>query len=114
MVALSRNVPAKVAFEMLTTGQFIDADRAREVGLVNRVVLPDALQTETEALAALLAAKLTAAVRMGKRAFYDQVSLPVADAYAQTAAVMTENMLWRDTDEGISAFLEKRAPDWAQ
>ena len=114
MVALSRNVPAKVAFEMLTTGQFIGADRAREVGLVNRVVPPDALQTETEALAALLAAKLTAAVRIGKRAFYDQLSLPLADAYAQTAAVMTENMLWRDTDEGIRAFLEKRPPDWRQ
>ena len=114
MVALSRNVPAKVAFEMLTTGQFIDAARAREVGLVNRVVPPDALQTETEALAALLAAKLTAAVRTGKRAFYEQLPLPLADAYAQTAAVMTENMLWRDTEEGISAFLEKRPPDWPQ
>ena len=114
MVALSRNVPAKVAFEMLTTGQFIDATRAREVGLVNRVVPPEALQTETEALAALLAAKLTAAVRTGKRAFYEQLPLPLADAYAQTAAVMTENMLWRDTEEGISAFLEKRPPDWPQ
>lgn len=112
MVALSRNVPAKVAFEMLTTGQFIDAARAREVGLVNHVVPHDALQTETDALAALLTKKLTAAVRIGKRAFYDQLSLPLADAYAQTAAVMTENMLWRDTDEGISAFLEKRPPDW--
>jgi enoyl-CoA hydratase/carnithine racemase len=114
MVALSRNVPAKVAFEMLTTGQFIDAARAREVGLVNRVVPPDALQTETEALAALLAAKLTAAVRTGKRAFYEQLPLPLADAYAQAAAVMTENMLWPDTEEGISAFLEKRPPDWPQ
>jgi enoyl-CoA hydratase/carnithine racemase len=114
MVALSRNVPAKVAFEMLTTGQFIDAARAREVGLVNRVVPPDALQTETEALAALLAAKLTAAVRIGKRAFYEQLPLPLADAYAQTAAVMTENMLWPDTEEGISAFLEKRPPNWPQ
>lgn len=114
MVALSRNVPAKVAFEMLTTGQFIDAARAREVGLVNRVVPPDALHTETEALAALLAAKLAAAVRIGKRAFYEQLPLPLADAYAQTAAVMTENMLWRDTEEGISAFLEKRPPDWPQ
>jgi enoyl-CoA hydratase/carnithine racemase len=114
MVALSRNVPAKVAFEMLTTGQFIDAARAREVGLVNHVVPHDALQTETDALAALLAKKLTAAVRIGKRAFYEQLSLPLADAYAQTAAVMTENMLWRDTEEGISAFLEKRPPDWQQ
>jgi enoyl-CoA hydratase/carnithine racemase len=114
MVALSRNVPAKVAFEMLTTGQFIDAARAREVGLVNRVVPPDALQTETEALAALLAGKLTAAVRIGKRAFYEQLPLPLADAYSQTAAVMTENLLWPDTEEGISAFLEKRPPDWPQ
>ena len=80
---------------------------------MNRVVPHDALQTETEALAALLAKKLTA-VRIGKRAFYDQLSLPLADAYAQTAAVMTENMLWRDTEEGISAFLEKRPPDWQQ
>ena len=112
MVALSRNVPAKVAFEMLTTGQFIDAARAREVGLVNRVVAPGALQTETQALAALLATKLSAVVKIGKRAFYDQLGLPLAAAYDHAAAVMVENMLWRDTEEGIAAFLEKRLPDW--
>lgn len=112
MVALSRNVLPKVAFEMLTTGQFISADRAREVGLVNRVVAPEALSSETRALALLLASKLTAAVRIGKRGFYDQLDLPLDQAYAHAGAVMVENMLWRDTDEGISAFLDKRPPVW--
>jgi enoyl-CoA hydratase/carnithine racemase len=113
MVALSRNVPRKVAFEMLTTGQFIDATRAEAVGLVNRVVPHDRLAVETRALAEVLAAKLNAAVRIGKRAFYDQIEMTLAGAYDHTAAVMVENMLWRDTEEGISAFIEKRAPDWA-
>ncbi|HEX9856819.1 MAG TPA: enoyl-CoA hydratase [Paracoccaceae bacterium] len=112
MVALTRNVPAKIAFEMLTTGQFIDATRAREIGLVNRVVPPETLEAETLALARLVAAKLGAAVRIGKRAFYDQIGLGLAAAYGHAGAVMTENMLWRDTDEGIAAFLEKREPDW--
>lgn len=113
MVALSRNVPRKIAFEMLTTGQFIDASRATEVGLVNRVVAADRLAAETAALAAQVAGKLTAAVRIGKRAFYDQIGLPLDAAYDLTGRAMVENMLWRDTDEGIAAFLEKRAPDWA-
>jgi enoyl-CoA hydratase/carnithine racemase len=113
MVALSRNVPRKVAFEMLTTGAFVDARRAEAVGLVNRVVPADRLEPETRALAATIAAKLTAAVKIGKRAFYDQIELPLADAYDHAAAVMVENMLWRDTEEGIAAFLEKRPPDWA-
>ncbi|MEZ5779535.1 MAG: enoyl-CoA hydratase [Paracoccaceae bacterium] len=113
MVALSRNVPRKVAFEMLTTGQFIDAARAAEVGLVNRVVPSQALGSETRTLAETVAAKLTAAVRIGKRAFYDQVEMTRAEAYEYAAAVMVENMLWRDTEEGIAAFVEKRKPDWA-
>lgn len=112
MVALTRNVAPKVAFEMLTTGQFIGAARAAEVGLVNRVVPAERLTEETAALAATLAAKLTAAVRIGKRAFYDQIGLPLEAAYDHAGRVMVENMLWRDTDEGIAAFLEKRAPDW--
>lgn len=112
MVALSRNVPRKQAFEMLTTGEFIDARRAAEIGLVNRVVAPDALDAATMALANTVASKLGAAVRIGKRAFYDQINLPLDQAYAHTGAVMVENMLWRDTDEGIRAFLEKRQPDW--
>lgn len=112
MVALTRNVHAKQAFEMLVTGEFVDATRAREIGLVNRVVAPEALEDETLALARTVADKLGAAVRIGKRAFYDQAQLSLADAYGHTAAVMVENMLLRDTDEGISAFLEKRRPDW--
>lgn len=113
MVALSRNVPRKVAFEMLTTGQFIDASRAREVGLVNRVVPHEALAAETRALADLVAGKLGAAVRIGKRAFYDQIEMTRAAAYDHAAQVMVENMLWRDTEEGIAAFLDKRKPDWS-
>lgn len=113
MVALTRAIAPRAAFEMLVTGDFLDAARARELGLVNRVVAPEALDEETAALARRIAAKLTAAVRIGKRAFYDQMGLPLAEAYRRTGAVMTENMLWRDTDEGIAAFLDKRPPDWA-
>lgn len=114
MVALSRNVPAKQAFEMLTTGEFIAATRARELGLVNRVVPAEALAEETAALAEILAAKLGAAVRIGKESFYHQRELSLDDAYAFTGAAMVENMLLKDTAEGISAFLEKRHPDWDQ
>lgn len=112
MVALSRNVPRKVAFEMLTTGHFIDTARAVEVGLINTHVAPDALAAETRALAETIAAKLGAVVKIGKRAFYDQINLPLDKAFDHTAAIMVENMLWRDTEEGIAAFLEKRSPDW--
>ncbi|MBS0562918.1 MAG: enoyl-CoA hydratase [Proteobacteria bacterium] len=110
MVALSRNVARKQAFEMLTTGQFITAARAAEIGLVNRAVPADRLGAETLALARLVADKQPSAVRIGKRAFYDQAGLPLPEAYDLTGRVMVENMLWRDTDEGIAAFLEKRGP----
>jgi enoyl-CoA hydratase/carnithine racemase len=113
MVALTRNIPRKAAFEMLTTGEFIDARRAEALGLVNRVVPADRLADETEALATLVASKLGAAVKIGKSAFYDQIQMPLDAAYAHAGQVMVENMLWRDTDEGITAFLEKRKPDWA-
>ena len=114
MVALSRNVQPKEAFEMLVTGGFVDAARAREIGLVNRVVAQGRLGEETAELADTVAAKLGPAVKVGKRAFYEQLEMPLAEAYEHTAAVMVENMLWRDTEEGIQAFLEKRRPDWPQ
>ena len=114
MVALSRNIPRKQAFEMLTTGSFIDANRAKELGLVNRVVAADSLAAETEGLAQTVADKLGVAVRIGKRAFYDQLEMTAAEAYAHTGQVMVENMLHRDTAEGISAFIEKRPPEWEQ
>jgi len=114
MVALSRNIPRKQAFEMLTTGSFIDTDRAVELGLINRAVPAEQLETEAEALAETIAAKLGAAVRIGKQAFYNQIEMPLEQAYAYTGDVMVENMLWRDTEEGISAFIEKRPPDWKQ
>ena len=113
MVALSRNIPRKRAFEMLTTGSFIEAQEAQALGLVNRVVPHDALASETQALAETVAGKLSAAVKIGKRGFYDQIEMDLDAAYAHTGAVMVENMLWRDTNEGISAFLEKRPPDWS-
>ncbi|MCI2398249.1 enoyl-CoA hydratase [Aliiroseovarius subalbicans] len=114
MVALTRNIPRKQAFEMLTTGEFINADRARELGLVNRVVDPAEVTRATMDLAGTVAAKLGAAVKIGKSAFYDQLSMPLDDAYAFTGAAMVENMLYRDTEEGIQAFIEKRTPDWSQ
>ena len=114
MVALSRNIPRKQAFEMLTTGDFISADRAREVGLINRVAPEQDLASETQALADQIAGKLGVAVKIGKQAFYKQLQMPVDQAYAYTGDVMVENMLHRDTKEGISAFLEKRDPTWTQ
>ena len=113
MVALTRKVPPAVAFEMLTTGDFLAAPRAREVGLVNRTAPPDQLSQETRKLAETLAAKLTAAVHIGKRTFYDQQGLSLSDAYALTGDRMPEHMLWRDTEEGIAAFLAQRPPDWS-
>ena len=114
MVALSRNIPRKQAFEMLTTGEFIETGRAQEIGLINRAVPHDQLHEATDALADQIAAKLGAAVRIGKRAFYDQLEMPIDQAYAHTGEVMVENMMYRDTEEGISAFLEKRPPEWKQ
>ncbi|GAA6198963.1 enoyl-CoA hydratase [Aquicoccus sp. SU-CL01552] len=114
MVALTRNVPRKHAFEMLSTGEFIEAERARELGLINRAVAPEDLEAETAALAAKLADKLGAAVRIGKQAFYEQAQMSISDAYAYAGSVMVENMLYRDTEEGISAFLDKRTPEWTQ
>ena len=114
MVALSRNIPRKQAFEMLTTGEFIDADRAEHLGLINRAVAADTLASETQDMAETIATKLGAAVKIGKSAFYEQIDMSLAEAYDFTGDVMVENMLYRDTKEGIAAFLDKRPPDWTQ
>ncbi|UWQ05908.1 enoyl-CoA hydratase [Aliiroseovarius crassostreae] len=114
MVALTRNIPRKLAFEMLTTGEFISANRAAELGLVNHVVPHDALEEETRRLAEKVASKLGAAVKIGKSAFYDQLAMGLEDAYGFTGEVMAQNMMFRDTEEGINAFIEKRAPNWNQ
>jgi enoyl-CoA hydratase/carnithine racemase len=114
MVALTRNVAAKFAFEMLTTGEFVSAARAAEIGLVNRAVPEAELGAAARSLAATIAGKLAAAVRIGKEAFYAQASLPLEDAYAYAGGVMTHNMLREDTAEGVAAFLAKRKPDWRQ
>ncbi len=112
MVALTRNVSRKAAFEMLTTGRFVEADEAQRIGLINRVVPEAVLDAETRALAETVAAKLASAVRIGKRAFYEQIERDLDDAYALTGEVMTANMAEPDTAEGIAAFLEKRPPGW--
>ncbi len=114
MVALSRNIPRKKAFEMLTTGRFIDAPAAAELGLINRAVPAADLNTATAELAETVAAKLGAAVKIGKQAFYEQIDMPLDRAYAHTGDVMVRNMMYRDTEEGIAAFIGKRAPDWSQ
>lgn len=114
MVALTRAIPPRAAFEMLTTGAFIDAARAQELGLVNRVVPAAELPAAAMEMAQTIAAKLPSAVRMGKRAFYEQLHLGLAEAYGCAGETICENMLLPDTDEGIRAFLEKRAPSWQQ
>ena len=114
MVALSRNILRKQAFEMLTTGEFLSTPEAQALGLINRIATPEDLETTTQALAEKIASKLGSAVRIGKRAFYEQIEMPVDQAYAYTAEVMVQNMLDRDTEEGINAFIEKRHPDWQQ
>jgi enoyl-CoA hydratase/carnithine racemase len=114
MVALSRVMPRKRAFELLTTGAFLDAGEARALGLVNRVVPEADLEAATAELAGTIAGKLGPVVAIGKRAFYEQAELGLAEAYALTGAVMVENMLRADTAEGIAAFLDKRPHAWDQ
>ncbi|KAA0076073.1 enoyl-CoA hydratase [Tardiphaga sp. P9-11] len=112
MVALSRNVTRKQAMEMLLTGEPISAERAREIGLVNRVVSADTERDAAIALAQQVARKSAHTVRIGKEAFYRQAEMNLADAYRFAAEVMTENMMARDAEEGIGAFIAKREPKW--
>jgi enoyl-CoA hydratase/carnithine racemase len=112
MVALGRNVSRKHAMEMLLGGALISAERAERIGLVNRVVAPGREREEAIALAKEIAAKSALTVKIGKEAFYRQIEMPLAEAYQYTSEVMVENMLARDAEEGINAFIEKRKPKW--
>lgn len=112
MVALSRNVPRKHAMHMLLTGDHISAERARELGLVNTVVIAGTERDAAIALANRIAKKSAYTLKIGKEAFYRQAEMNLADAYAYAAQVMTENMLARDAQEGIGAFIDKRDPKW--
>src|SRR6266481_5002564 len=112
MVALSRNVPRKQAMEMLLTGEAISAETAQSLGLVNRVVAPGTEREAAIALGQKVALKSAYTVKLGKEAFYRQAEMSLADAYRYAAEVMTDNMMARDAEEGIGAFIEKRAPKW--
>ena len=113
-VALSRNVPAKRAFDMLMTGRFVDAGTAVDYGLVNEAVADAELDAAVARKCATIAAKAPAAVRTGKAMFYKQREMSLADAYALAGEAMAQNMMDEDTSEGLDAFLEKRAPAWAR
>jgi enoyl-CoA hydratase/carnithine racemase len=112
-VALSRNVPRKAAFEMLVTGDFIDANEALERGLVNRVAAPQALDDEVAKLVASIVARPRAAIAMGKQLFYRQIEKGMAAAYDDAGRTMACNMMDDCALEGVQAFIEKRPPSWA-
>jgi len=112
MVALSRNIAHKHAMEMLLTGDMTLANRAAEIGLINRAVPVDELTATTNALAEKIASKSSMTLATGKFAFYQQREKTLSDAYNYASKVMVKNMLARDAQEGISAFIEKRPPEW--
>jgi enoyl-CoA hydratase/carnithine racemase len=112
MVALSRNVSRKHAMEMLLTGEAIDAGTAREFGLVNRVVPREYLNQVVTKYAQTIVSKSPLTLKIGKEAFYEQAEMGLSDAYDYAAKVMVENMLVRDAEEGICAFIDKRKPEW--
>jgi enoyl-CoA hydratase/carnithine racemase len=112
MVALSRNLSSKHAMEMLLTGDVVDAEFACRLGLVNAVIDGDALPAHVDGIAARIATKSQAAIRIGKRAFQEQRALPLDQAYDHAAAVMSRNMMDGAACEGLDAFIAKRAPQW--
>jgi enoyl-CoA hydratase/carnithine racemase len=112
MVALSRNLSRKAAMEMLLLGDMVSAADAKELGLVNRVVAPDETVNEAVELGRRIASKPKATLKIGKEAFYRQLEMPLDEAYTYATAVMVENMLHAEAEEGIGAFLEKRQPRW--
>lgn len=112
MVAVSRAIPRKQVMEMLLTGEMIDAGTAVTHGLINRTVPEIALEDAVQEMAGKIASKSPLVLKTGKKAFYRQLEMPLAEAYAYTSQVMVENMQARDAAEGIDAFIEKRAPEW--
>jgi enoyl-CoA hydratase/carnithine racemase len=112
MVAVSRNLGRKKAMELLTTGGLMSAEEARLGGIVNEVVAPQALTKATRAMAMSVADKSLSALAMGKKAFYEQLSMPLDEAYRCTTKVIVDNFMLDDAREGIRAFLEKRKPRW--
>ena len=113
MVAVSRNVSKKRTMEMLLMGNFINANKALDFGVINNVVEDKKLKDETLKIAKNIATKSTATVAIGKEAFYKQLEMSLEDAYAYTSKVMSSNMLEKDAQEGISAFIENRDPIWS-
>ena len=111
-VPLVRNVPRKMAMEMLLTGEFIDAATARAWGLVNRVAAPEALDAEVETLVASILTKPAAAIALGKAQFYRQVDMGLAGAYQLASQAMSQNFMQEEALEGVQAFIEKRPPAW--
>jgi enoyl-CoA hydratase/carnithine racemase len=112
MVALSRNVPSKHAMAMLLSGDIVSAEKAATMGLVNEVVAHGQEQARAIEMARTIASKSSHVVGIGKAAFYRQLELPLAEAYRYASEVMTQNMMARDAEEGICAFIEKRDPNW--
>ena len=112
MVALSRNVNKKNAMEMLLTGDMINAEKAKEIGLINNYFKTEKLTNETMILANKIASKSSMTVSMGKSAFYTQSELDLSAAYEYTSKVMVKNIHKEDAKEGIDAFIEKRSPEW--
>lgn len=112
MVAMSRNVSNKAAMEMLLTGDMLSAEEAMQHGLINRVIAAEELTAYTMEMAAKIASKSSMTLATGKKAFYAQREMPLAEAYAYTSEIMVENMLKQDAKEGINAFVEKRTPRW--
>ncbi len=114
MVALSRNIGRKKTFEMLVTGDFMTASEAREAGLVNYVTDEERLSSKTDEIAKKISDKFKRVVKIGKKAFYNQAEMSLQDAYDYTATIMAENMILDETVEGISAFIDKRTPNWKE
>ena len=113
MVALSRVVNNKHSMEMLLTGDFINADKAKSIGLINNYFSEDKLVNETKGMAVKIANKSSQTLKIGKKAFYNQAEMKISDAYKYASEIMIKNMMNQVSEEGIAAFLEKRDPNWS-